>query len=87
MCSVYVLGTPLSSTDFIGICSEHSRWYLSIILKYYHQVGASLEPREVEDCITEDFGPLAPSSSNIVEFVDYILETYVCSEASFLPEI
>lgn len=48
---------------------------------------AFLEPREIEDCIVEDFGPLAPKNDKIVEFVDYILNTYVCSGALFPPDM
>ena len=37
------------SSYFAGYLREHSRWYLGIILEYYHHVGASV--RAIEDWI------------------------------------
>jgi hypothetical protein len=44
-----------------------------------------LRPEVVEDCLIEDFGPIAPDNEDIASFMDYVLETYVSFGALFPP--
>lgn len=41
----------------------------------------------VEDCFAYDIMALQPQDNRIVQFTDYILETYITNDAEFPPQI
>lgn len=68
--------------------------YMNQFSKTYELRPAALSPRaffglpffrpeEVEDCLVENFGTMAPDNEDIARFMDYMLEMYVSSGALF----
>ena len=46
-----------------------------------------VEPREVENCFTEDIMPDCPDDQNCNKFADYLLENYVTFDSKFTPDM
>ena len=48
---------------------------------------AFLSPVEIEDCFVEDIMAETPQNDKCIKFADYILETYIASDAKYPPQI
>lgn len=46
-----------------------------------------LNPQDVENCFTEDIMAIQPQDARVLEFTDYILDSYIKNDADFPPEI
>ncbi|KAL4113170.1 hypothetical protein QTP88_016843 [Uroleucon formosanum] len=46
-----------------------------------------LNAQDVENCFTEDIMAIQPQDARVLEFTDYILDSYIKNDAEFSPEI
>jgi len=67
--------------DYMDPNSENGKW-LHLIF------GLSLLPsNEVDDCFVEDLMSIQPLSEKLVEFSDYLVDTYISSSSTFPPSL
>jgi len=67
--------------DYMDPNSDIGKWFRLIF-------GFSLLPSsEVDDCFVEDLMSIQPLSEKLVEFSDYLVDTYISLSLTFPPSL
>lgn len=69
------------SSVYEDVQSEESKWLHYIFGLPY------LNPEDVGNCFYEDFMAIIPNQENIIQFADYIVETYIAEDSIYPPYI